>query len=75
MKNLNTKLENFLDIKAKHERMEKVETFDKWGVEFSIEKFKPLLDDGFDGNDVIEYFTVKLIDYIHNKYQYTEDKE
>ena len=41
----------------------------EWQVEYSIEKFKPLIDDGFDGNDIIEYFTVKLIDYIENKYK------
>ena len=30
------------------------------------------MDDGFDGNDIIEYFTVKLIDYIDNKYEPTK---
>ena len=40
-----------------------------------FEKFKPLMDDGFDGNDIIEYFTVKLIDYIDNKYEPTKTDE
>jgi len=47
----------------------------EWQVEYSIEKFKPLIDDGFDGNDIIEYFTVKLIDYIENKYEPTKTNE
>ena len=67
MKNLNTKLENFLEMKEKHERMRSL--VDDWAFDYNIEKLKPLLDDGFEGNDLIEYFTVRLIDYIHNKYQ------
>ena len=60
-----SKLENYLELKRKHERMRGL--VDDWAFDYNIEKLKPLLDDGFEGNDLIEYFTVRLIDYIDNK--------
>ena len=65
--NKNDKLQNYIDFQNKFKRMN--DLLPEWQVEYSIEKFKPLIDDGFDGNDIIEYFTVKLIDYIQNKYE------
>jgi hypothetical protein len=65
--NKNDKLQNYIDFQNKFKRMN--DLLPEWQVEYSIEKFKPLIDDGFDGNDIIEYFTVKLIDYIENKYK------
>jgi len=62
-----SKLENYLELKRKHERMRGL--VDDWAIDYNIEKLKPLLDDGFEGNDLIEYFTVRLIDYIDNKYE------
>ena len=66
----NTKLENYLEIKQKYERMHML--IDVWAIDYNIEKMEPLLDDGFDGNDIIEYFTIRLIDYIENKYEPTK---
>tara|TARA_B100001063_G_scaffold206238_1_gene201577 strand:+ start:948 stop:1178 length:231 start_codon:yes stop_codon:yes gene_type:complete len=71
--NKNDKLQNYIDFQNKFKRMN--ELLPEWQVEYSIEKFKPLIDDGFDGNDIIEYFTVKLIDYIDNKYEPTKTNE
>jgi len=68
--NKNTNLQTYIDLQNKFKRMSLL--IDEWQVEYAIEKFKPLIDDGFDGNDIIEYFTVKLIDYIENKYEPTE---
>jgi len=68
--NKNTNLQNYIDLQNKIKRMSSI--IDEWQVEYAIEKFKPAIDDGFDGNDIIEYFTVKLIDYIENKYEPTE---
>ena len=68
-----SKLENYLEIKRKHERMRGL--VDGWAFDYNIEKLKPLLDDGFEGNDLIEYFTVRLIDYIDNKYKAPEQVE
>lgn len=71
--NKNDKLQNYIDFQNKFKRMN--DLLPEWQVEYSIEKFKPLIDDGFDGNDIIEYFTVKLIDYIQNKYEPTKTNE
>ena len=71
--NKNEKLQNYINFQNKFKRMN--DLLPEWQVEYSIEKFKPLIDDGFDGNDIIEYFTVKLIDYIDNKYEPTKPNE
>jgi len=71
--NKNEKLQNYINFQKKFNRMN--DLVNEWQVEYSIEKFKPLMDDGFDGNDIIEYFTVKLIDYIENKYEPTKPTE
>jgi len=71
--NKNDKLQNYIDFQNKFKKMN--DLLPEWQVEYSIEKFKPLIDDGFDGNDIIEYFTVKLIDYIENKYEPTKTNE
>ena len=73
MNKQNAKLENYLEIKQKHDRMQSI--VDVWAIDYNIEKLKPLLDDGFDGNDLIEYFTIRLIDYIENKYESTKQIE
>tara|TARA_R110002153_G_scaffold158108_2_gene310147 strand:+ start:161 stop:367 length:207 start_codon:yes stop_codon:yes gene_type:complete len=64
----NTKLENFLEIKEKHDRMK--ELVEDYMIEYQLEKYKPLLDEGFDSNDIIEFFTIKLMKYINTKYEY-----
>ena len=68
--NRNDKLQNYINFQNKFNRMKDI--VGEWQVEYAVEKFKPLMDDGFDGNDIIEYFTVKLIDYIDNKYEPTK---
>ncbi len=65
-----SKLENYLEFKKKHERMRDI--VDDWAFDYNIEKLKPLLDDGFEDNDLIEYFTIRLIDYIDNRYKTLE---
>ncbi|MGD1836924.1 MAG: hypothetical protein ACPKPY_02550 [Nitrososphaeraceae archaeon] len=65
--NKNNNLQTYLDLQNKFDRMKTL--VDEWAIDYQIEKLKPLLDDGFDGNDIIEYFTVRLIKYIENDYQ------
>ena len=71
--NENEKLQNYINFQKKFNRINNIVS--EWQVEYAVEKFKPLMDDGFDGNDIIEYFTVKLIDYIENKYEPTKTDE
>jgi len=71
--NKNDKLQNYIDFQNKFNRMKSL--VDDWAIDYNIEKLKPLLDDGFDGNDIIEYFTIRLIDYIENKYEQAKPTE
>jgi len=71
--NKNDKLQNYIDFQNKFNRMKSL--VDDWAIDYNIEKLKPLLDDGFDGNDIIEYFTIRLIDYIENKYEPAKSTE
>ena len=71
--NKNENLQNYITLQNKFNRMNNIVS--EWQVEYAVEKFKPLIDDGFDGNDIIQYFTVKLIDYIENKYESTKTTE
>ena len=68
--NKNEKLQNYITLQNKFSKMNDI--VGNWQIEYVVEKFKPLMDDGFDGNDIIEYFTVNLIDYIDNKYEPTK---
>jgi hypothetical protein len=65
--NKNDKLQNYIDFQNKFNRMKSL--VDDWAIDYNIEKLKPLLDDGFCGCDILEYFTIRLIDYIENKYE------
>ena len=71
--NKNENLQNYIELQTKFNRMNEIVS--EWQSEYAVEKFKPLIDDGFDGNDIIQYFTVKLIDYIENKYEPTKTTE
>ena len=71
--NKNENLQNYITLQNKFNRMNNIVS--EWQVEYAVEKFKPLIDDGFDGIDIIQYFTVKLIDYIENKYEPTKTTE
>lgn len=57
-----SKLDNYLNYRQKFERMDAL--VDDWAIEYHLEKFKPLIDDGFEYEEIMEYFAVKLNDYI-----------
>lgn len=71
--NKNENLQNYIELQTKFNRMNEIVSM--YQFEYAVEKLKPLIDDGFDGNDIIQYFTVKLIDYIENKYEPTKTIE
>jgi len=59
---MNKNLENYLDYNRKFARMQ--ELVSKWEIEYSVEKMKPLIDDGFAFEDIVEYFQVTLNDFM-----------
>jgi hypothetical protein len=71
--NKNTNVQNYIDLQNKFNRMKKL--IDHWQIEYAIEKFKPAIDDGFEAQDIVEYFTVNLVDYLENKYEPTKIEE
>jgi len=73
------KLQEYLQLKDKLKRMG--ENMGSYRMEMNAESCKPLLDDGFSVADIIDYFTLELIDYLDNRYddevkkQINDDKQ
>jgi hypothetical protein len=44
-------------------------------MEMNVECCKPLIDDGFDLSDIVEYFILELRDYTDNRYMDDVKKE
>lgn len=59
-------IRNYLDYKAKFDRMASI--LGKYTMECNAEQMKPLMDDGFDLSDIVDYFTVELKAYAENRY-------
>ncbi len=62
--NMNTQLENYLELQSKIDRIEKL-TNASWDAKYLLEKFVPTIwNDGFDVQDIVDYITVKLHEVI-----------
>jgi len=62
--NMNTQLENYLELQSKIDRIEKL-TNASWDTKWMLEKFVPAVwNDGFDVDDIVDYLTVKLHEVI-----------
>jgi len=59
-------LDNYLTYHRKIQRMK--ELMGGYRMEMNVESCKPLIDDGFDLSDIIEYFILELRDYTDNRY-------
>jgi len=63
-KNNNMKLQDYLD---KHNKLKSMEgILDSWAIEYQIEKFLPLIKAGYDFQDIIDYFAIKLNDFVQH---------
>ena len=62
---MNNNLENYLNYKAKFDRMQSI--IGKYSMEIKAEGMGPLIDDGFDLEDIIGYFTIELNSYANRK--------
>ena len=69
---MNNNLENYLTYKARFDRMKSV--LGSYTMEIKVESMKPLIDDGFDLADIVDYFTIELEAYVENRYE-NESKE
>ena len=70
---MNNNLENYLTYKAKFDRMKSV--LGSYTMEIKVESMKPLIDDGFDLADIVDYFTIELKAYAENRYKKEDEKE
>lgn len=66
-------LDNYLTYHRKIQRMK--ELMGGYRMEMNVESCKPLIDDGFDLSDIIEYFILELRDYTDNRYMDDVRKE
>ena len=58
---MDNNLENYLTYKARFDRMKSV--LGSYTMEIKVESMKPLIDDGFDLADIVDYFTIELEAY------------
>ena len=70
---MNNNLENYLTYKARFDRMKSV--LGSYTMEIKVESMKPLIDDGFDLADIVDYFTIELEAYVENRYKKEDEKE
>ena len=66
-------LDNYLTYHRKIQRMK--ELMGSYRMEMNVESCKPLIDDGFDLSDIVEYFILELRDYTDNRYMDDVRKE
>jgi hypothetical protein len=65
-------LQTYFDYKAKFDRMSTI--IGKYTMELNAEQMKPLIDDGFELSDIVDYFTIELRAYAENRYTRPEPK-
>ena len=59
---MQTDVENYLNVRARVERIENI--IGGFTMEYNCEKLMPLLDDGFEQQDIIDYFAIKLAECV-----------
>ena len=67
-------LDNYITYHRKIKRMQEL-MGGGYRMEMSVEACKPLIDDGFDLSDIVEYFILELRDYTDNRYMDDVRKE
>lgn len=67
-------LDNYLTYRRKIQRMQEL-MGGGYRMEMNVESCKPLIDDGFDLSDIVEYFILELRDYTDNRYMDDVRKE
>lgn len=62
-KNNNMKLQDYIKMNSKFTRMNNL--VDLWAIDYQMEKLKPLVDDGFDYDDIAELLLVRWDNFVH----------
>jgi hypothetical protein len=58
------KLQDYLNMNSKFTRMEK--SIDVWAVDYSMEKLVPLVEDGFEYDDIANFILTRWDNFVHS---------
>ena len=58
------KLQDYLDQHNKVKSM--TDKIDEWSLNYQFEKLVPLVEAGYNFQDIIDFFAVKFNDFVHN---------
>jgi hypothetical protein len=58
------KLQDYLDMNSKFTRMEK--SIDVWAVDYSMEKLVPLVEDGFEYDDIANFILTRWDNFVQS---------
>ena len=60
----NMKLQDYLE---KHNKLQSMNNkIDEWSLNYQFEKLVPLIEAGYDFQDIVDFFAVKFSDFVHN---------
>lgn len=57
------KLQEYIEMNSKFTRMQN--SVDLWAIDYSLEKLKPLVDDGYDYDDIAQFLLVRWDNFVH----------
>ena len=63
IKQYNMKMQEYLTMSAKFENMKK--SIDVWAIDYQMEKLKPLVDAGYDYNDISNFLLTRFDKFVH----------
>ena len=57
------KLQDYLQMNSKFTRME--QQVDLWAIDYQFEKLVPLVNDGYDYDDIVAFLQVRFDNFVH----------
>ena len=57
------KLQDYIEMNSRFTRMQN--SVDLWAIDYSLEKLKPLVDDGYDYDDIANFLLVRWDNFVH----------
>ena len=57
------KLQDYIEMNSRFTRMQN--SVDLWALDYSLEKLRPLVDDGYDYDDIAQFLLVRWDNFVH----------
>ena len=57
------KLQDYITMNTKFTRMNNL--VDSWAIDYQFEKLLPLVNDGYDYDDIVEFLQVRFDNFVH----------